>query len=119
MLGFLSLLFKNPIISVIADKTIGAIQHNLEVRKIERIAEIEAAKSVQIQQVLSGEKSWKDEWLTLFFSLILALHFIPQTQPFMIAGWGILKQAPSEFWWIILTIVSGSFGMNIMDKFKK
>ena len=119
MLGFLSLLFKNPIISVIADKTIGAIQHGIEVRKIERVAEIESAKTIQVQQVLSGEKSWKDEWLTIFFTIIIALHFYPVTQPFMATGWEILKQAPSEFWWIVLTIVSGSFGMNIMDKFKK
>jgi hypothetical protein len=39
--------------------------------------------------------------------------------PFMAQGWELLKSAPSEFWWVILTIVSGSFGMNIMDKFKK
>jgi hypothetical protein len=31
----------------------------------------------------------------------------------------LLEKAPQEFWWIILTIVSGSFGMNIMSKFKK
>ena len=119
MLPILGFLFKNPIAKLVVDKTIGAVQHHLEVKKIERIAEIEAAKTVQLQQVISSEKSWKDEWLTLFFSGLLGAHFIPYTQPFMLLGWDLLKNAPSEFWWIILTIVSGSFGMNIMDKFKK
>ena len=119
MLPFLGFLFKNPIAKLVVDKTIGAIQHNLEVKKLERVAEIEAAKTVQVQQVLSSEKSWKDEYLTIVFTAVLVTHFIPPAMPFMAKGWELLKSAPSEFWWVILTIVSGSFGMNIMDKFKK
>jgi hypothetical protein len=119
MLPFLGFLFKNPIAKLVVDKTIGAIQHNLEVKKLERVAEIEAAKTVQVQQVLSSEKSWKDEYLTIVFTAVLVAHFIPPAMPFMAQGWELLKSAPSEFWWVILTIVSGSFGMNIMDKFKK
>jgi hypothetical protein len=119
MLPFLGFLFKNPIAKLVVDKTIGAIQHNLEVKKLERVAEIEAAKTVQVQQVISSEKSWKDEYLTIVFTAVLVAHFIPPAMPFMAQGWELLKSAPSEFWWVILTIVSGSFGMNIMDKFKK
>jgi hypothetical protein len=55
----------------------------------------------------------------VIFTCILVAHFVPQLMPFMDAGWELLKKAPQEFWWIILTIVSGSFGMNIMGKFKK
>lgn len=119
MLNFILPLIKNPITKLIADKTIGAIQHHLEVKKNERIAEIEASKSVQVQQVKSSEKSWKDEYLTIVFTCVLVAHFFPQSQEYMMKGWELLKNAPSEFWWVILTIVSGSFGMNIMDKFKK
>jgi hypothetical protein len=68
MLPFLGFLFKNPIAKLVVDKTIGAIQHNLEVKKLERVAEIEAAKTVQVQQVISSEKSWKDEYLTIVFT---------------------------------------------------
>tara|TARA_B110000503_G_scaffold111436_1_gene166907 strand:+ start:79 stop:432 length:354 start_codon:yes stop_codon:yes gene_type:complete len=115
---FLSLL-KNPLTSYLGEKVIGYFEHKVEVLKNERVAEIEASKSVQIQQVKSSEKSWKDEYLTIVFTCILVAHFIPQFMPFMAQGWQLLKSAPSEFWWVILTIVSGSFGMNIMDKFKK
>ena len=119
MLGFLSLLFKNPIVSVIADKTIGAIQHNIEVRKLERIAELESAKAVQVQQVISSEKSWKDEWLTLFTTIGLTMCFIPSVQPFMIKGFEIIKSAPSELLYAVLVVYCGSFGLNVMEKFKK
>ena len=119
MFGFLSFLFKNPIVSVIADKTIGAIQHNIEVRKLERIAELESAKAVQLQQIISGEKSWKDEWLTIFTTVGLAFCFVPSVQPFMIKGFEIIKTAPSELLYAVLVVYCGSFGLNVMDKYKK
>ena len=111
--------FKNPIFSLIADKTIGEINHYLEVKKIERVAELEAAASVSIAQVSASERSWKDEWLTIVFTGLLIAHFIPATEPYVIKGWGLLKQAPDMFWYIMAGIVSGSFGINIIDKFKR
>jgi hypothetical protein len=119
MWGFVLSFLKNPIFSLIADKTIGEVKHYLEIKKIERVAEIEALKSVQVAQVEASEKSLKDEWLTLVFTGVLLAHFFPQTRDYMIAGWEILKSAPDMFWWIVLAIVSGSFGINVMDKFKK
>jgi hypothetical protein len=119
MLNFILPLIKNPITNLIISKTIGAIEHKLEKDKIIRAKEIEASKDVSVQQVVSSEKSWKDEYLTIVFTAVLVAHFIPPAMPFMAQGWELLKSAPSEFWWVILTIVSGSFGMNIMDKFKK
>jgi len=119
MWGFVLGFLKNPIFSLIADKTIGEVKHYLEIKKIERVAEIEALKSVQVAQVEASEKSLKDEWLTLVFTGVLLAHFFPQTRDYMIAGWEILKSAPDMFWWIVLAIVSGSFGINVMDKFKK
>ena len=121
MIPFLGLakLFSNPLTKYLSEKAIGYFEHKSEMLKNERIAEIELSKSVQIQQIKSSEKSWKDEYLTIIFTCILVAHFIPQSMPFMAQGWQLLKSAPSEFWWVILTIVSGSFGMNIMDKFKK
>lgn len=119
MWGFLLGLFKNPVVSLIADKTVGEINHYLEIKKIERVAELEAMRTVQVSQVEASERSWKDEWLTLTFTGILVAHFFPQTRDYMIIGWEILKSAPDMFWWIVLAIVSGSFGINVMDKFKK
>tara|TARA_R110000803_G_scaffold57207_1_gene115056 strand:- start:317 stop:682 length:366 start_codon:yes stop_codon:yes gene_type:complete len=121
MIQFLGIakLFSNPITKYLGKKVIGHFEHKAEVLKNARMAEIEASKSVQVQQIKSAEKSWKDEYLTIVFTCILIAHFIPQSMPFMEKGWELLKSAPTEFWWVILTIVSGSFGMNIMDKFKR
>lgn len=119
MWSFISLIFKNPLTNLLVDKTIGAINHSLEVKKLERIAEIEAAKVVSVEQVEASEKSLKDEYLTVFITIILGMAFIPHTQPFVIKGFDILKQAPSEFWWSVLIVFSGSFGINVIDKFKR
>ena len=119
MLNFLLPILKNPITNLIVSKTIGAIEHKLEKDKIIRAREIEASKEVAVQQIVSSEKSWKDEWITIVYTLILIAHFVPYTQPFMYAGWELLKQANDLFWYSLLAIISGSFGINVLDKFKK
>jgi|TARA_R100000655_G_scaffold81432_1_gene120943 hypothetical protein len=131
-LGFLS----NPITKLVADKVIGAATHAMEKKKIIRQAEIEATANIDYakieaqkavhkaeqavlkQQVKSGEKSWKDEYLTVVFTILLCCHFVPQLQPSMMAGWEMLSTAPSEFWYIIMTIVAGSFGVSTLTKWK-
>lgn len=119
MLNFLLPLIKNPITSLIVSKTIGAIEHKLEKDKIIRAREIEASKDIAIQQVISSEKSWKDEWLTVYTTLIITACFIPKLQPFITTGFEILKSAPNEILWAILIVYSGSFGLNVLDKMKK
>ena len=119
-------LLKNPFVKIIADKTIGAITHKLEKDKIIKAKEIEAATKldvakvgVQLEQVRQQQNSWKDEWLVVFFTVLMACHFIPYTQNAMQRGWEILKFADPMFWYIILTIVGASFGVTTMNKIKK
>lgn len=119
MLSFLLGLVKNPLTQFVASKTIGAIQHSIEMDKLVRMQEIQATKEVQIQQVVSSEKSFKDEWLTIFTSIGLTACFIPKLQPFMIKGFEIIKAAPTELLYAVLIVYGGSFGMNVMDKFRK
>ena len=122
LLGFL----KNPIFKFAAEKTMGAITHKLEKDKIIKAKELEAANNldvkkveVQLEQVRQQEHSLKDEWLCLFFTLLIACHFIPAFQPAMDKGWDILGKADPYFWIIILTIVGASFGVTTMNKLKK
>ena len=58
-------------------------------------------------------------WLVIFFTLLMAFHFIPYTQDTMQRGWEILEYADPMFWYIILTIVGASFGVTTMNKFTK
>ena len=125
MIQFLGLL-KNPFVKIIAEKTVGAISHKLQKDKIIKEKEIEAATKldvakvgVQLEQVRQQENSFKDEWLCLFFTILMACHFIPATQDAMDKGWDILQKADPMFWYIILTIVGASFGVTTMNKLKK
>ena len=131
-LGFLS----NPITKLVADKVIGAATHAMEKKKIIRQAEIEATANIDYakieaqkavhkaeqavlkQQVKSSEKSWKDEYLCVVFTILLICHFIEPLQPSMMKGWEMLGTAPKEFWYIIMTIVAGSFGGSTLSKWK-
>ena len=125
MIQFLGLL-KNPFVKIIANKTIGAITHKLEKDKIIKAKELEAANNldvkkveVQIEQIRQQENSFKDEWLVIFFTILMACHFIPFTQDAMERVWQILEYADPMFWYIILTIVGASFGVTTMNKIKK
>ena len=131
-LGFLS----NPITKLVADKVIGAATHAMEKKKIIRQAEIEATANIDYakieaqkavhkaeqavlkQQVKSSEKSLKDEYLCVVFTILLICHFIEPLQPSMMKGWEMLGTAPKEFWYIIMTIVAGSFGVSTLSKWK-
>lgn len=112
-------LLKNPLTKIIAEKTFGAIQHKLQKDKIVREKELDAASQISIEQIKQQEHSWKDEWLVVFFTVLMACHFIPYTQNAMERGWSILQNADPMFWYIILTIVGASFGVTTMNKLKK
>jgi len=119
MLNFLLPILKNPITRIVANKTIGAIQHKLEKDKIIKAKEIEAVKTVSVEQIRQQQHSIKDEILTILISGILICTFLPMTQPSMIRGFEILKSAPTEFWWAVLIVFSGSFGMSTLRNIKK
>jgi hypothetical protein len=136
MIPFLSIL-SNPITKIVADKVIGGVKHSMEKKAIQRNAEIEAARSIDYAKIEAQKAidkadaevrkaqangmntSLKDEYLTIVFTILLGAHFFPQTQPHMVKGWELLQNAPNEFWYIILTIVAGSFGVNTLSKWKK
>jgi len=119
MLNFILPLLKNPLAKIVVDKTVGAIQHKMEKDKIVRAKEIEAEKNISIEQIKSSKGSIKDEVLTIKITLIFLALFIPQTQPWMEKGFEILKNAPQEFWWAVLIVYSGSFGLSTVNKIRQ
>lgn len=118
MLNFVLPLLKNPVAKILVDKTVGAIQHKMEKDKIIRAKEIEAEQNVSIEQIKSSKNSIKDEILTIKITLIFLALFIPHTQPWMEKGFEILKSAPQEFWWAVLIVYSGSFGLSTVNKIR-
>ena len=67
-------LLKNPLFKFAAEKTVGAITHKLEKDKIIKAKEIEAASSISVEQIKQQENSFKDEWLVIFFTILMACH---------------------------------------------
>ena len=118
MFNFILPILKNPLTRIVADKTIGAIQHKMEKNKIIRAKEIEAVKTVSVEQVRQQEHSIKDEILTLLISAIFVFTFLPFSHPYMTKGFEILKSAPTEFWCAVLIVFSGSFGMSTLKNIK-
>ena len=118
MLNFLMPLLKNPLARLLVSKTIEKVSHHLEKEKIIRVREIEAAKTVSVENIRASSNSFRDELLTIIISEILICCFLPYTQPSMIRGFEIMQKAPTEFWWAVLIVFSGSFGINSINKFR-
>lgn len=112
-------LINNPLTQLITQKVVGGIKNKIEKDKIIKAKEIEAVKTVSVEQIRQQESSYKDEWLVVVFSLIFLAHFVPAFQDSMLRGWEILEYASDYFWIIILTIVGASFGVNTVKKFKE
>ena len=119
MLNFILPLLKNPLTQLVVQKTVGTIKNKIEVDKIIKAKEIESAKTVSIEQVRQQEKSIKDEILTILIGLIFVFTFLPFSQPYMMKGFEILKTAPAEFWWAVLIVFSGSFGLSTLNNIRK
>ena len=83
MLNFILPLLKNPLTRLIGQKVIGGIQNKIATDKIIKAREIEAAKTVNLEQIKASTTSWKDEYLVVIFGLVFVANFIPYFQDYM------------------------------------
>ena len=72
-----------------------------------------------IQAIKQAESSWKDEYLTILFSIPLLLCFIPFTVVYVERGFLALSQTPDWYKYTLGVIVSASFGIKGASKFFK
>lgn len=63
--------------------------------------------------------SWKDEWLTLLFSIPLIGAFIPKFVPTIQAGFAVLESMPEWYRITLSVIVAASFGVRSVIGFLK
>lgn len=56
--------------------------------------------------------SWKDEWLTILFSIPLILAFVPPAVPAVQAGFVVLATMPDWYITTVGVIVAASFGVR-------
>ena len=108
-----------PIISGIIE--LGQTWLNGKVKKEQAKAEAQAkviVKSAEsdanweaIMAKHSGQ-SWKDEWLTILFSVPLILVFFPPLVDDVQAGFHALETMPSWYQYTLSIIVAASFGVR-------
>jgi len=93
----------------------------------QKLVKIEAETSLMEKQI-SGEiawdveaikgskESWKDEYLTILFSIPLLLCFLPWTVEYVERGFTALAMTPDWYKYTLGVIVSASFGIKGASK---
>ena len=93
-----------------------------------RVAKAEA-EAILMQKKATGEidwdlemakgsaSSWKDEWLTILFSIPLILAFIPGMEEVVANGFLQLQAMPEWYQYSLGVIVAASFGVRSATKF--
>jgi hypothetical protein len=87
------------------------------------IKQAESAADWEAAMARNSGQSWKDEWLTLLFSIPLIMCFIPSMVPYVQDGFAVLETMPNFYQYTLSVIVAASFGVRsvigIMNKKKK
>ena len=70
-----------------------------------------------LEMAKGSASSWKDEWLTILFSLPLILAFVPGMEELVRNGFQQLEQMPEWYQYSLGVIVAASFGTRAATKF--
>ena len=70
-------------------------------------------------QAKNAGSSWKDEWLTLLFSIPLIMCFIPSLVPYVEQGFKALESMPEWYRYYLGVIVAASFGVRQVLNYKQ
>lgn len=84
-----------------------------------KVKHIEHADNWENIQANASATSWKDEYLTILFSIPLAMAFIPSMAPYVAEGFAVLDNVPDWYKISVGVIVSASFGIRVVNKFVK
>ena len=88
-----------------------------------KIAKSEAkaanAASWEEMAMQNSATSWKDEYLTLVFTIPLICCFIPSAVPYIKEGFAVLETMPQWYQITVSVIVAASFGVRSVIGFMK
>lgn len=70
-----------------------------------------------LEMAKGSQSSWKDEWLTILFSIPLILAFIPGMEEVVANGFAQLEAMPQWYQYSLGIIVAASFGVRSATKF--
>ncbi len=103
-----------PILSLIAKPIVGWFTHKADMQKAKQAAEIEWAS----QMAKASGKSWKDEYLTIVWTLPIVLAMFGFTAP-LERLLSILKQIPEWYTYLLLVITLASFGLSVTGRWQE
>jgi|TARA_B100000902_G_scaffold311462_1_gene301321 hypothetical protein len=124
----LNLLVK-PLLGIAGDVVSGVIEAKKAKAK-QKLIKIEAETELlekqikgeidwDVEAIKGSKESWKDEYLTILFSIPLLLCFLPFTVEYVERGFAALAMTPDWYKYTLGVIVSASFGIKGASKFFK
>lgn len=120
-------MFVKPLIGLASD-TIKGFVETKKLKKEKELVQIKAEKTLiekqikgeidwDVQAVKNSGGSWKDEYLTILFSVPLLLCFLPFTVEYVERGFEALSNTPDWYKYTLGVIVSASFGIKGASKY--
>lgn len=106
--------FLMPILSLVAKPIVGWFTHKQEMAKAKQAAEIRWAA----EMATASGKSWKDEYLTIVWTLPIVLAMFGFTTP-LERLLVILQQIPEWYTYLLLVITLASFGLSATGRWKE
>ena len=100
-----------------------AAEAKLKLTEAEAKAKIMLSKETSVadwERIMAqgSQTSWKDEWLTILFSIPLVLVFLGDTGRDIVAnGFAALETMPDWYQYTLGVIVAASFGVRSATKF--
>jgi|TARA_R110000796_G_scaffold225481_1_gene341893 hypothetical protein len=117
-----------PITGIVGSLVQGKMEQKAAETKA-KVAKAEAQAQIMVSQATSeadwekimaegSQESWKDEWLTILFSVPLILAFCGEWGRVIVTdGFSALNQMPDYYRYTLGAIVSASFGIRGATKF--
>ena len=103
---------KNEIkkVQIEADKLLIMAEAKSKAKRLEREAEIDY--DLDRIAMKNMDKSWKDELILLIWLTPVVMSFIPEWQPYVIAGFASLALVPDWYMYILVGLVTVIYGMR-------
>ena len=107
---------KNEIkkVQVEADKLLIMAEAKSKAKRLEREAEMDYDPDRIAMQNM--DKTWKDDLILLIWLTPVVMSFIPELQPYVVAGFVSLALVPDWYMYILVGMVTVIYGMRGMLK---
>ena len=120
--------FIGPLIEGISNVATGWINHRqakTEAKRDVELKQITASADIDATSAADMSTSWKDEYLTVLFSIPLVVVFYasvwgdPADIERVKTAFAAMQELPEWYMWSVVGIVTGTFGLRGLQKLKR